>query len=66
MSKQKFEEPVFFLRASDALAPECIRFWADSARSVGADPKVCERTLAQADDMERWGQTYGCDLPSSA
>lgn len=53
------DEPVFVLRARDALAPDLVELWAARAHLVGSpDEKVTEANhLAQA--MREWAASAG-------
>ena len=48
------DEPVFLIRAQDAIAPMILRHYAVEAHRVGASRELCEATLNQANEMERW------------
>lgn len=57
------DEPVFVLRAKDALAPGIVRAWVEAAMDAGVSlEKVAEaRNLAHL--MERWQETHGSKTP---
>lgn len=49
------EEPVFVLRAKDAVAAQTVRHWATMAVGVH-EPKKIESALQLADAMDTWRQ----------
>jgi hypothetical protein len=57
------DEPVFFLRAQDLVAPATVRVWADLAAARGADPEMVANARTQADAMEAWAKKKVPDLP---
>ena len=59
------DEPVFFLRAQDMVAPATVRVWADLAAGRGADPEMVANARLQADAMEAWATKKVPDLPVS-
>ena len=61
------DEPVFLLRAKDALAAEAVRAWADSAEEAGVDEDLVEAARTQADEMEAYAATHfeGGQLPDA-
>jgi hypothetical protein len=48
------DEPVFRLRAQDAVAVDTVRHWAHLALAAGAPRAVVEQALRQADRMAAW------------
>lgn len=48
------DEPIFTLRAQDALAPEIVREWAYRAHILGTPIKKVAEARATADAMENW------------
>lgn len=48
------DEPVFILRAQDALAADMVEKWAIHARSVGCDIDKVNEAFAIAEEMRRW------------
>lgn len=48
------DEPVFLLRAQDALAPDTLRYWAESLAAAGGDVRTVQRVRAWADKMDAW------------
>lgn len=48
------DEPLFVLRAQDALAPEIVREWAYRARAAGVNESKVAEARACADEMEDW------------
>jgi len=47
-------EPVFTLRAQDALAPEIVREWAYRAQAAGTPREKVNEARKCADEMEDW------------
>lgn len=56
------DEPVFLLRAKDQLAPDTLRFWADSVERYG-DSSLAWYVRCFADEMEAWQKENSCKLP---
>ena len=57
------DEPVFILKASDALASSTVLFWADMAeRSQVNEAKVCG-ALTVSREMREWTNTNSSRLP---
>ena len=48
------DEPVFVLRAQDALAPDLVEVWAIRAGSAGCNHDKVLAAHACADEMRRW------------
>lgn len=48
------EEPIFVLRAGDAVAADAVRGWASLAHAKGAPVEAIELALQQADRMDAW------------
>lgn len=48
------DEPVFLLRAQDALASQHVRDWADHAELRGVTPEVVAAVREHAAKMEAW------------
>jgi hypothetical protein len=48
------DEPVFVLRAQDALFSETVRFWADRAAGVGCLPAKVRGARETADRGDEW------------
>jgi hypothetical protein len=48
------DEPVFVVRAQDAVGADTVRAWAELALTAGAPIAVVESALKQADAMEAW------------
>lgn len=48
------DEPIFVLRASDALAEEAVRHWAAHALVKGVAPAKVQSALEVADEMRAW------------
>ena len=47
-------EPIFVLRAHDALAPKAVRYWADIAKELGLSAQRYTDALQVAAKMEEW------------
>jgi len=66
LSKAEPDEPIFILRAKDALAPQAVRLWASMAFGAHEIEKVNE-ALELAVQMERWHSDRGekvCSIES--
>jgi len=48
------DEPVFLIRAQDAVSADAVRAWATLAAEAGAPMAVIEQALQQADRMAAW------------
>lgn len=57
------EEPVFLIRAQDVTSSVVVRFWAQIAEQVGADPEIVRLAREQADRMESWIPRKVPDIP---
>lgn len=57
------DEPVFVLRATDMLAPGTIRHWAHQANANGAERRIVDAAMAQADAMEAYQKEHGRKVP---
>jgi hypothetical protein len=57
------DEPVFLLRAQDALAATAVRFYASLVQIRGGDPETARRAREQADRMDAWPKKKLPDLP---
>lgn len=60
------DEPVFLLRAQDAVAANTVRFWAAAAATAGADPAIVEAARKHAALMEAWPTKKIPDMPEGA
>ena len=56
-------EPVFLLRAQDKASADTVRYWAQRAESVGADPVMVAAARAQAGSMAAWAMLKGNKVP---
>jgi hypothetical protein len=54
LGKAHDDEPVFILRAQDALAAECVERWAIRARSVGVNNDKVQEAFSIAEEMLQW------------
>lgn len=57
------DEPVFLIRAQDAVGPAVVELWAHNARAAGADPELCNRVLDWANAMRVYAQEHGSKVP---
>ena len=48
------DEPIFVLRAQDALASRVVRYWASLARDHNCPGEKVDEALNLADDIDRW------------
>lgn len=53
------DEPVFVLRARDAVGAAAVRMWVDLAHEAGTDEEVLRCVEAWADYMELWAEANG-------
>lgn len=53
------DEPVFLLRARDVTAARVVRYWAELAEHVGAEPEMVAAVRAWADEMIRYAGDHG-------
>jgi hypothetical protein len=60
------DEPVFLLRAQDAVAADVVRCWADLNLAHGGDPELSRLARAHADLMDAWPVRKLPDLPRGA
>ena len=54
LNKAHPDEPLFILRAQDALAAQAVRYWAFLAQANGTPIPKVEEALRNADKMELW------------
>lgn len=54
LGKAKDDEPVFILRAQDALAADLVKIWAMRAESHGCSAEKVAEARALADAMAAW------------
>lgn len=59
------DEPVFLLRAQDAIAAKIVRMWAEYNRLGGGDPTLTRMALEQADRMDEWPKKKAADYSAS-
>lgn len=57
-------EPIFILKAGDAVAADAVRAWAALAHKQGTPPEAVELALQQADVMEAWPTKKTPDGPN--
>jgi hypothetical protein len=63
LAKAASDEPLFILRAKDALAPGIVRVWVHYARSSGTPESKLREALELAERMERWQAEHGKKVP---
>ena len=61
----KEDEPVFVLRAQDALAPACLEYWADMLLEHGGDEHTADNIYKWADTMREWAEKNGNKIPDT-
>jgi hypothetical protein len=61
----KEDEPVFLLRAQDALAPSALRYWAGLLKEAGGDLDTANNILKFADEMVSWQYKNGRKTPDT-
>lgn len=59
------DEPVFLLRAKDALAPGCLEYWANTLKEIGGDIETANNILRFAEKMRTWQMQYGNKTPDT-
>lgn len=57
------DEPIFVLRAHDALAVPAVLYWIDLAASVGVPEAKLDRAREDVKRMEAWAAVHGCKRP---
>lgn len=62
-SRAADDEPVFVLRAQDALAPDMVRTWAAQAAHAGCPERKVHEARMLADKMDRWAADNGSKVP---
>jgi hypothetical protein len=58
-------EPVFILRAQDAMAPATLRYWAEAVRNAGGQAELADAVDRWAAEMEAWQRQHGCKTPDA-
>lgn len=61
--KAGLDEPIFVLRAKDALAPDVVRDWAMKAHLHGCPEAKVNEALLLANQMEDWAKLNGGKFP---
>lgn len=56
------DEPVFLIRAQDAVGATAVRIWADLAEDAGAKPDILGAARSHAGWMEQWALKKTPDL----
>lgn len=59
-------EPVFLIRAKDAVSGDSVRAWADLHDRNGGDPAMSAAARAHAALMDAWPEKQKADAPASA
>lgn len=57
------DEPIFTLRAKDALAPQIVEAWADAAERNGSPAEKVSDARALAVAMRSWQVAHGAKIP---
>jgi hypothetical protein len=57
------DEPVFLIRAKDAISPAVVNHWASLAQLAGASPVMVRAARRQADAMKDWQVKHGSKIP---
>jgi hypothetical protein len=57
------DEPVFLLRAQDAIAPSVVEIWSVAAHKAGASPEIVNAAYIQAHNMREWQKKHGSKIP---
>lgn len=63
INKADDDEPVFVLRAQDALAPDIVWEWVKQAELHGVPPEKVREAERLASDMEAWQRTHVAKVP---
>lgn len=58
------DEPVFLIRAKDAVSGDAVRAWADLHIKAGGDPAMAVAAHAHALLMDAWGEKQLADAPA--
>lgn len=58
------DEPVFLIRAQDAVGGDAVRAWADLAEASGARPDILAIAREHAEKMDAWPRKKVADLPT--
>lgn len=59
------DEPVFLLRAQDALAPMAIEAWVRGLEHHRGDPETAAAVRQHIDRMFEWQNTHGAKIPDA-
>ncbi len=57
------DEPVFLIRAQDAVSGDAVRAWADLHDKNGGDPRLSNAARAHAQLMDAWQPKQSADAP---
>lgn len=63
LQKAGDDEPIFVLRAQDALAPLVVEFWAREAEKFRCSPDKVAEAMDLAGRMRVWARENGRKLP---
>lgn len=63
LTKAHDDEPIFVLRANDAIAPSTVRSWADIAEGLGTPAPKIREARDLADRMVAWQIANGSKIP---
>lgn len=56
------DEPVFLVRAQDAVGPSVVEDWANRAESRGVDPEMVSKARKQANRMRQYQAMHGSKI----
>lgn len=60
------DEPVFLIRAKDAVSGDAVRAWADLHDANGGDPAMSKAAREHAARMDAWRPKQKADAPAAA
>jgi hypothetical protein len=59
------DEPIFLLRAKDAVAPIVVAYWAKLVEDYGGDRELAASVKKWADEMVEWQNEHGKKMPDA-
>lgn len=60
------DEPVFLIRAQDAVGGDVVRDWANRAEAIGASAEIVQSAREHAAKMDAWPHKKKPDLPKAS
>jgi hypothetical protein len=63
INKAADDEPVFVLRAQDAIAPDVVRLWAGRAWQAGVPQAKVNEAYDLASQMQAWQREHSAKVP---